>query len=86
MKLGACYNVFDGEELLESSILSIKDNVDYVVVVYQSISNFGQQCDKGLVPLLKRLKNEGLVHELVHYSPRKFSKEEKKELVSSLAR
>ena len=85
MKLGACYNVFDGEELLESSILSIKDNVDYVVVVYQSISNFGQQCDKGLVPLLKRLKNEGLVHELVHYSPRKFSKEEKKELVSSRA-
>ena len=27
MKLGAAYNLFDGEELLEASILSIKQNV-----------------------------------------------------------
>ena len=34
MKLGVSYNLFDGEELLESSIKSIRDNVDYVSVVY----------------------------------------------------
>jgi hypothetical protein len=36
MKLGAAYNVFDGEELLENSIVSIRSEVDYVVVVYQT--------------------------------------------------
>ena len=36
MKLGAAYNVFDGEELLENSIVSIRPEVDYVVVVYQT--------------------------------------------------
>ena len=41
MKLGVSYNVFDGEELLESSIKSIRDNVDHISVVYQTISNFG---------------------------------------------
>ena len=85
MKLGACYNVFDGEELLEASILSIKDNVDYIVIVYQTISNFGQNCDKGLLPLLDRLVQKGLVQELVHYAPKTFSNEEKKTLVSSRA-
>ena len=73
MKLGACYNVFDGEELLEASIISIRDNVDFVVVVYQTISNFGYSCDKGLLPLLEGLVRKGLVQELVHYTPKTFS-------------
>ena len=30
MKLGVSYNVFDGEELLECSIRSVRENVDYV--------------------------------------------------------
>ena len=40
MKIGVSYNLFDGEELLESSIKSIRKNVDYISVVYQTISNF----------------------------------------------
>jgi hypothetical protein len=70
MKLGISYNVFDGEELLESSINSIRENVDYVSVVYQTISNFGNPCDEGLVPLLKRLVSDGLVDEIFEYRPR----------------
>ena len=81
MKLGACYNVFDGEELLEASILSIRDSVDFIVIVYQTVSNFGYSCDKGLLPLLEGLLRKGLVQELVHYTPKKFSSEEKKKLV-----
>lgn len=36
IKLGATYNVFDGEELLEASIASIRPLVQYVCVVYQT--------------------------------------------------
>ena len=33
MNLAAIYNVFDAEELLEHSIKSIKNCVDYILVV-----------------------------------------------------
>ena len=46
MNLGVSYNVFDGEELLEGSIFQIRNEVDYISVVYQSISNFGHPCDE----------------------------------------
>ncbi len=36
IKVGACYNVFDGEELLEASIRSIRGVVQYVCIVYQT--------------------------------------------------
>ncbi len=70
MKIGVSYNLFDGEELLESSIKSIRKNVDYISVVYQTMSNFGNPCDDGLVPLLEELKSKGLIDELFEYRPR----------------
>ena len=57
MKLGVSYNIFDGEELLENSIKSIRENVDYISVVYQEVSNFGNPCDENLIPLLNDLLN-----------------------------
>ena len=57
MKLGVSYNIFDGEELLEGSIKQIKDQVDYISVVYQTISNFGNSCNEDLVNFLNKLKN-----------------------------
>ncbi len=69
MKLGISYNVFDGEELLEGSIKQIRSEVDYISVVYQTTSNFGQKCNDGLVPLLDRLKSEGLIDILHEYIP-----------------
>ena len=85
MKLGAAYNLFDCEELLEASIRSIRPEVDFVVVVYQRVSNFGMQCSSDLMPTLRRLRSEGLVDELLEYAPRVFSPEEKKALVSRRA-
>ena len=70
MKLGISYNVFDGEELLEKSILCIRDQVDFISVVYQEKSNFGNQCDPNLLPLLTSLKEKGLVDELFEYKPK----------------
>ena len=69
MKLGVSYNIFDGEELLEGSIRQIRDNVDYISVVYQTISNFGNPCSPGLELMLKNLKSIGLVDELFLYMP-----------------
>ncbi len=70
MRLGVSYNTFDGEELLEGSIKCIRSEVDYISVVYQTVSNFGNQCGEELIPLLNRLKDEGLVDELFEYNPK----------------
>lgn len=43
MKLAAIYNVWDGEELFAGSLASIKDHVDEVIVIYQTVSNFGEE-------------------------------------------
>ena len=41
MNLGVSYNFFNGEEHLLASIKSIRDSVDFVCLVYQNISNKG---------------------------------------------
>jgi hypothetical protein len=69
MKLGISYNLFDGEELLEKSIKQIRNLVDYVSVVYQITSNYGNSCDSELVPFLQKLHSKGLIDELVEYTP-----------------
>jgi hypothetical protein len=68
-RFGVSYNLFDGEELLESSIKSIRKNIDFISVVYQTVSNYGNPCSENLVPTLEKLKNNHLIDELVHYTP-----------------
>lgn len=69
MKLGVSYNLFDGEELLEGSINQIREHVDYLTVVCQTTSNFGKPCSEDLIPLLKRLKKEKLIDDVLLYTP-----------------
>lgn len=69
MKLGVSYTVWDGEELLEYSIKSIRNNVNFISVVWQKISNHGTPCSEGLEDLLKDLVNRGLVDALHLYIP-----------------
>jgi hypothetical protein len=64
---GVSYSVFDGEELLEKSILSIKDTVDYINVVYSDVSWNGKDKNPHLLPYLKTLKEKGLIDELIEY-------------------
>ncbi len=68
-RFGVSYSIFDGEELLEASISSIRSEVDYVNVVYQTISWHGNSCKESLVPLLKDLKNRGIIDELINWEP-----------------
>jgi hypothetical protein len=65
-KLGVSFMVFNGEELLIPAIIHLKDNVDFVSVVYQEESNNRKE-KKDLQPLLKKLKP--LVDVVVKYTP-----------------
>lgn len=69
MKIGVSYNLFDGEELLEFSIKSIRKKVHHISVVYQAVSNFGQSADLDLVKKLKIMKENGLIDSLYEYKP-----------------
>jgi hypothetical protein len=69
MKLGIAYNLFDAVELLEFSARSVRNCADYIVVVYQDISNYGNWSSVELLPILKDLRDRGLVDDLVKYSP-----------------
>jgi molybdopterin-guanine dinucleotide biosynthesis protein A len=44
MKLAACYTVFNGVELLEHAINSVKDHVDEIIIGFQTVSNYGNEC------------------------------------------
>jgi len=63
----------------------MKDEVDYICIVYQTTSNFGYPSHKHLVSLLEDLQARNLVNDLIHYETKSFSNEEKKRLVSHTA-
>ena len=67
-KLGIAYNVFDGEELLPYSLKGIRGLAEYIVVVYQTTSNYGNE-NKNLLPFLEKLVDAKMVDELVEYEP-----------------
>lgn len=69
MKLGLAYNVFDGEELLIYSLKNLIPLVDFICVVYQTTSNFGNK-NPMLRERLERLKMMGLIDELYLYEPK----------------
>lgn len=68
-KIGVSYSVWDGEELLEGSIKSIRSEVDYVNVVWQKVSWYGKPCHPDLEKRLTQLKEQGLIDELVFFAP-----------------
>jgi hypothetical protein len=67
-KIGVVYNLFDGEELLEDSIKSIRGKVDFIVVLYQTVSNFGNNYAQSELEC-KRLLEKGLIDEARQYAP-----------------
>lgn len=66
-KLGATYSIFNGEEILPFSLKSIRKNVDYINVVYQKVSWTGKECDSNLVLTLEKLKEDGLIDNIIEY-------------------
>ena len=66
-KFGVSYSVWDGEELLEKSIMQIREHVDYINVVWQEKSWTGLDSNLQLKEKLDKLVNIGLVDELIEY-------------------
>jgi|SRR5690242_4904329 len=86
MKLAAIYNVWDGEELLQRSIDTIKDHVQVIIIVYQTISNMGESHEPNL-----ELETGGAKLILQKYSPvvgngGTFNEQEKRNLGLAVAR
>jgi len=68
-KFCVSYSVFDGEELLEASIKSIRQEVDYINVVYQTTSWVGNLAAPSLLQTLKEIQVKGLIDELIFFEP-----------------
>lgn len=64
MRLGVSYTVFDGVELLESSIKQIREYVDFIQVVYQRTSWFGKNVSQNEISILHSLKTSKLIDSL----------------------
>ena len=77
MKLGVTYSLFDGEELLPFSILSIRPHVDYINVVFQEHSWFGDKCTPLVRPMLADLKNKRMIDNIIEYPFRDFGNRQK---------
>lgn len=67
MRLGLSYNVFDGEELLENAIFHARKHIDFISVVYQTVSYFGNKANESLLKCLTLLKNKNYIDLLVEY-------------------
>jgi len=68
MKLGVAYNIFDGQEMLVHSVTNLRPMVDFICVIFQHKSNFGNTNPK-LWKVLKELVNNHLVDSIYHYEP-----------------
>lgn len=65
MKLGITYMVYDGFELLEFAVKSIRSQIDHISVTYQDISYFGNPPDPELFLTLEKLENLKLIDEII---------------------
>ena len=64
MRLAACYTVFNGLELLEYAIDSVKNHVDEIIIAFQTVSNYGNEC-KDILDFKKRFPN----YDYIEYKP-----------------
>ena len=77
-KLAVTVNAFDASEMLEQLITEIRDQVDWVAAIYQKRSYWGNPMSKQDMDEITRLKELGLIDELVEFKPNfaKYSREQ----------
>jgi len=71
-------NAFDASELLEQVITEIRDQIDVVNAIYQKLSYWKNPIDEKDWDELNRLKDIGLIDELIEFKPNfmKYSREQ----------
>lgn len=66
-KLGVTYSIFSGEEFLEPSIMQIREHVDYINVVFQKKSWFGDSASTNLTNLLSSLLKRRIIDSVIEF-------------------
>lgn len=69
MKLSVSYNFFNGEEHLIASIQSIRNSVDFISIVYQSISNSGNRISIEALDTLNDIRTAKLADHIIEFVP-----------------
>jgi len=69
MKLAAIYNVWDGVELLPGSMRCLKGSVDLFIIVYQTVSNYGEHFNPLTHPAISEVREEFDNIEITIYNP-----------------
>ena len=69
MILSASYNFYNGEEHLKASLQSIRNQVDYITIVYQKQSNAGNPISDEALTILHDVKKEKLCDKLIEFTP-----------------
>lgn len=69
MKLSISFNFFNGEEHLLHSIKNIRPVCDHLSIVYQSISNHGNQISPVALAVLNKIKELGLADDIIFFEP-----------------
>jgi len=59
MKLAAIYSVFDSEELLIPSMRQVHEHVDIIIIMFQTVSNYGEEYN----PITEILANRAFFKE-----------------------
>lgn len=67
--LALTINAFDASELLEQLITEIRDQVDYVAAIWQKKSYWKNPMSKDDMNELEKLKEMGLIDELIEFKP-----------------
>lgn len=77
-KLGLTINAFDASEFLESLISNIRDQVQWVAAITQKKSYWGNPMAKEDIDEINRLKQIGLIDEIIEFKPdfSKYSREQ----------
>lgn len=69
MKLSVSYNFFNGEEHLIPSILSVRNSVDFITIVYQNFSNAGNAISAEALDVLNDIRKNKLVEKIIEFKP-----------------
>lgn len=65
-KLAIIFNVWDGAELLDGAINCVKNHCELIIIIYQIISNYGEEYDPSLevYGAISNLNNDKIILEL----------------------
>lgn len=69
MRLGVAYNFFNSEEHLLASLRSVRNAADFIVIIYQTLSNAGEPWSDAARIALEDAVSSNLADKVIEYSP-----------------